>query len=165
MSLPSYCLDTLFCVINLLNNTISSTRPLKVIKEVAYVIYELINLLISSITPTIWFCNNPTSIKISQSIKTLFNYLSEILNYYEQFISTDYFRITYLFFLNVTIKFISHLVPLEVCDQILPKSMKLCICNTLMDGSLFLLYPSLHETLNEYAKVRINFNEIFVENK
>ena len=161
MSLPNYCLDTLFCVVKLLNSSTNSSRPLKIIKEAAYVIYELISLLISSITPMLWFCNNPTSSKISQNIKILFNYFSEILNYYEQFTSTDHFRLTYLFFLNVTIKFISHIVPLEISDQVLPKSIKLSICNTLMDGSLFLLYPTLHETIHEYAKVRKILNSNF----
>ena len=153
ISLPDYCSETLFYVLRLLNNSNELNRPLKIIKDAADVAYELTSLLSTSVTPTIWCCDDATSLKICENLKTLFEYFSEIINYFEQLMTVEHHRITYLNFLWIAVKFISNLVPLEFTEQILPKNLKLSFCKAVMDGSLYLMFPTLHSTLYEYAKV------------
>ncbi|XP_008212651.1 rotatin isoform X1 [Nasonia vitripennis] len=150
--IPHYCTETLIHVLKLLSIPNNPTRPLKIVRLIADLAYELVQLLITSVMPTVWFCNDNVALKIHDNVKTLFEMLGEILDYFEQFNSVDYYRTTYIFFLWISVKLISNIMPLELADQVIPKNMKLCICNAIMDAPIYLMYSSLHVTLQEYAR-------------
>ena len=38
-------------------------------------------------------------------------------------------------------------MPLELADQVIPKNIKLSICNAIMDAPAYLMYSSMHVTL------------------
>lgn len=103
--------------------------------------------------PTVWFCDNVESIKICDYLKSLFQLFSEILSYFDKFSNEDSYKVTYLYFLWITIRMISGLVPLEVADEILPKEMKFSLCMAAMNAPIYLLYPELHATIQEYVRV------------
>lgn len=150
-------------ILKLLSIPNDPTRPLKIVRLVADLAYELVQLLITSVMPTVWFCNDNIALKIHDNVKTLFEMLSEILDYFEQFSSVDYYRTTYVFFLWISVKLISNIMPLELADQVIPKKMKLSICNAIMDAPIYLMYSSLHVTLQEYARViKLILNDFFV---
>lgn len=151
--IPHYCSETLLNVLKLLSIPNDPNRPLKIIKHISDLVYELVQLFITSVMPTVWFCNDNVALKIQENIRILLEVFSEILDYFGQFNNIDYFRITYLYFLWTVVKLMSHLVPLELADQIIPKKMKLSICTAIMDAPIFIMYPDLHITLQEYARV------------
>ena len=153
MFIPDYCTESLISVLKLLSIPSDSTRPLKIVRYIADLVYELVQLFITSVMPTVWFCNDNIALKIHENIKTLFELLSEILDYFGQFNNVDYHRATYIYFLWLTVKLMSNIMPLELADQVIPKNMKLSICNAIMDAPVYLMYSSMHVTLQEYARV------------
>ncbi|KAL7292988.1 hypothetical protein TKK_0013438 [Trichogramma kaykai] len=152
MYIPIYCTETLLTALRLLSIPNDPTRPLTIVKYIADLSYELIQLLITSVMPTVWFCNDNIAFRIHESMKNVFESFSEILDYFVQFDSIDYYRATYIYFLWIAIKFLSNVVPLELADQVIPKKMKLSMCSALMDASIYLMYSSLHITIQEYAR-------------
>jgi hypothetical protein len=153
MYIPHYCTETLINILKLLSIPNDTNCPLKLVRYIADLAYELIQLFITSVMPTVWFCNDNIALKIHQNVKTLFELLSEILDYFGEFNSVDYYRITYIYFLWTSVKLMSNIIPLELADQVIPKKMKLSICTAIMDAPIFLMYSSLHVTLQEYARV------------
>lgn len=154
MLLPVYCIESLKHVLNQLSLPIDSTFPLRNIKYITDLSHELVQLLIISIMPNIWLCNDDTALKISDDLKALFNLIGEVMEYFENCSNVDYLRITYLHLTTITMKLLSSIVPLELADTVIPNSLKTSIANTIMDAPIYLLYPALHSMLLEYTRVR-----------
>ncbi|XP_014215575.1 rotatin [Copidosoma floridanum] len=152
MFIPNYCTETLINILKLVNIPSESDRPLKIIRYIADLVYELDQLLIVSVMPTVWFCNDNIALNIQDSIKIVFELLSEILDYFGQFPHVDYHRVTYIYFLWLSVKLIGNIVPLEVADQVIPNKMKLSMSTALMDAPIYLMYKPLHVTLQQYAR-------------
>lgn len=151
--IPNFCTETLATVLKLISIPNDSVRPLKIVRYIADLVYELVQLFITSVMPTVWFCNDNVALKIHENVKVLLEILSEILDYFGQFNNVDYYRATYLYFLWTTIKLLSNIIPLEVADQVIPKRMKVSLCTAIMDAPVYLMYQPLHATLQEYARV------------
>lgn len=152
MLLPVYCIESLKHVLNQLSLPIDSTFPLRNIKYITDLTHELVQLLIISIMPNIWLCNDDTALKINDDLKALFNLMGEVMEYFEND-NVDYMRITYLHLTTITIKLLSSIVPLELADTVIPNSLKVSIANAIMDAPIYLLYPALHSMLLEYTRV------------
>ncbi|XP_012272783.1 rotatin isoform X2 [Orussus abietinus] len=152
MSIPIYCISSLKHAISLLSIPSDPSLPLKDIKYITDLSYELIQLLITSIVPTIWISNDSVSLKIHEDLKALLKLFGEVIEYFGNYSSVDYFRVTYLHLLSIITKLLSNIVPLEIADAVLPKPLKSSICLAVMDASIYLMYPTLHTTLQEYAR-------------
>ncbi|KAM0726292.1 Rotatin [Formica fusca] len=159
MLLPVYCIESLKHVLNQLSLPIDSTFPLRNIKYITDLTHELVQLLIISIMPNIWLCNDGTALKINDDLKALFNLMGEIMEYFESGV-VDYLRITYLHLTTITIKLLSSIVPLELADTVIPNSLKVSITNAIMDAPIYLLYPALHSMLLEYTRQFQGANQI-----
>ncbi|KOC59425.1 Rotatin [Habropoda laboriosa] len=152
MLIPSFCIETLKHVISQFSISIDSTFPLRNIKHVTDLAYELVELLIISIMPNIWLCSDDMSLKITESIKLLFGILGDVIERFGTYSTIDHFRITYLHLITITMKLLSNIVPLEIADVIFPKSLKTSICAAIMDAPIYLLYPKMHSILQEYGR-------------
>ncbi|XP_058799120.1 rotatin isoform X2 [Phymastichus coffea] len=150
--IPNFCTEALVTVLKLISISNDSIRPLKIVRYIADLVYELVQLLITSVMPTVWFCNDNVALKIHENVKVLLEILSEILDYFGQFNNVDYYRATYLYFLWITVKMLSNIIPLELADQVIPKRMKVSLCAAIMDAPVYLMYQPLHATLQEYAR-------------
>ncbi|KAL6436580.1 hypothetical protein ACFW04_004801 [Cataglyphis niger] len=159
MLLPVYCIESLKHVLNQLSLPIDSTFPLQNIKYITDLTHELVQLLIISIMPNIWLCNDDTALKINDDLKALFNLMGEVMEYFENG-NVDYMRITYLHLTTITIKLLSSIVPLELADTVIPNSLKVSIANAIMDAPIYLLYPALHSMLLEYTRQFQGTNQI-----
>lgn len=155
MLLPVYCIESLKHVLNQLSLPVDSIFPLRNIKYITDLTHELVQLLIISIMPNIWLCNDGTALKINDDLKALFNLMGEVMEYFESCSNVDYLRITYLHLTTITMRLLSSIVPLELADTVIPNSLKISITNAIMDAPIYLLYPALHSMLLEYARVRI----------
>lgn len=154
MLLPIYCIESLKHVLNQLSLPVDSIFPLRNIKYITDLTHELVQLLIISIMPNIWLCNDSTALKINDDLKALFNLMGEVMECFESCSNVDYLRITYLHLITITMKLLSSIVPLELADIVIPNSLKTSITNAIMDAPIYLLYPALHSMLLEYARVR-----------
>lgn len=153
MFIPTFCIESLKHVISQLSIPINTTLPLRNIKYVIDLTYELVQLLIISVMPNIWLCNDDMALKITEDMKALFGNLGDVIEYFGNYSTIDHFRITYLHLVTVTMKLLSNIVPLEIADAIFPKSLKTSICVAIMDAPIYLLYPRLHSILQEYGRV------------
>ncbi|GAB1865817.1 Rotatin [Camponotus japonicus] len=160
MLLPVYCIESLKHVLNQLSLPIDSTFPLRNIKYITDLSHELVQLLIISIMPNIWLCNDDTALKISDDLKALFNLMGEVMEYFENCSNVDYLRITYLHLTTITMKLLSSIVPLELADTVIPNSLKTSIASAIMDAPIYLLYPALHSMLLEYTRQFQGVNQI-----
>ncbi|XP_015437120.1 PREDICTED: rotatin [Dufourea novaeangliae] len=151
MLIPTFCIESLKHVISQLSIPINSTFPLKNIKYITDLAYELVQLLITSVMPNIWLCNDDMALRITENMKLLFNILGDVLQYFENYSTIDHFRITYLHLVTITMKLLSNIVPLEIADAVFPKSLKTSICTAIMDAPIYFLYPRLHLILQEYG--------------
>ncbi|CAK9800001.1 RTTN [Anthophora quadrimaculata] len=152
MLVPSFCIETLKHVIPQLDTSINSTFPLRNIKYMTDLTYELVQLLIISIMPNIWLCSDDMALKITENMKLLFGILGDVIERFRTYCTIDHFRITYLHLIAITMKLLSNIVPLEIADVIFPKSLKTSICIAIMDAPIYLLYPKMHSTLQEYSR-------------
>ncbi|XP_043681789.1 rotatin isoform X1 [Vespula pensylvanica] len=162
MLIPSYCIETLKHVIAQLNIPNDSTFPLKNTKYIVDLIHELAQLLLTTVMPNIWICNDSMARKISDELKMLLTLLGDSLEYFASYGSIDYHRITYLHLLCITVNLLSNIVPFEVADIILPKSMKNSMSIALMDAPIYLMYPKLHTALQVYIQHLENSNEFAI---
>lgn len=153
MLIPTFCIDTLKRVIAQLSMSDNSAFLLRNIKYITDVVYELVQLLIVSVMPNVWLCNDDVALKVIEDMKTLFSMLGDVLEYFGSYSTMDDFRITYLHFITITMNLLSHIVPLEIADIIFPKSLKTSICVATMDAAIYFLYPKLHSMLQEYSHV------------
>lgn len=153
MLIPIFCIETLKRVISQLSISTNSTLILRSTKYVTDVIYELVQVLIISVMPNVWLCNDDIALKVIEDMKVLFGMLGEVLEYFGNYSTIDDFRITYLHLISITMKLLSHIVPLEIADVIFPKSLKTSICVAIMDAAIYFLYPKLHSILQEYGRV------------
>ncbi|KAK1119474.1 hypothetical protein K0M31_013302 [Melipona bicolor] len=170
MPIPTFCIDTLKRVIAQLSMSDNSAFLLRNIKYITDVAYELVQLLIVSVMPNVWLCNDDVALKVIEDMKTLFGMLGDALEYFESYSTMDDFRITYLHLITITMNLSSHIVPLEIADIIFPKSLKTSICVATMDAAIYFLYPKLHSTLQEYSRQfqgndEITYVKIFDETK
>nr|XP_031848371.1 rotatin isoform X1 [Nomia melanderi] len=152
MLIPTYCIESLRHVISQLSIPVNSAFPLRNIKYITDLVYELVHLLTTSIMPNIWLCNDNVALKITEDMKTLFNMLGDVIQYFESYSTIDHFRITYLHLLTITMKLLSSIVPLEIADVVFPKSLKTSICTAIMDAPIYLLYSRLHSVLQDYGR-------------
>ncbi|XP_011308952.1 rotatin [Fopius arisanus] len=152
MLLPTYCIETLSRTLRLLENQVDAVRPLETVKSMMDVSWELVELLKTSLTPSVWLSVDGLSLKIHEDLKSLLKLLGDILEFLRGYSNIDYWRITYLTLLSTTTKLLSSLVPLEVSDCVLPGSLKISLAVALMDTPVYLLHPGLHSTLLEYAR-------------
>ncbi|XP_017766173.1 PREDICTED: rotatin [Eufriesea mexicana] len=152
MLIPTFCIETLKHVISQLSISINLTFLLRNVKYVTDVVYELVQLLIISVMPNIWLCNDNIALKIIEDMKILFGILGDVIEYFRNYSTMDDFRITYLHLVTITMKLLSHIVPLEIADIIFPKSLKTSICVAIMDAAIYFLYPKLHLILQEYGR-------------
>ncbi|XP_015602257.1 rotatin isoform X2 [Cephus cinctus] len=152
MTIPMYCIESLKHVITLLSIPINSTFPLKNVKYVMDLTYELVQLVITSVMPTIWLCRDGVALKIHEDLKSLMQLFGEVMEYFGKYSSVDHCRITYLHLVCIVNKMLSNIVPLELADLVLPKSLKISISIAIIDAPIYLLYPGLHSTLQEYAR-------------
>lgn len=153
MLIPIFCIETLKRVISQLSISTNSTLILRSTKYVTDVIYELVQVLIISVMPNVWLCNDDIALKVIEDMKVLFGMLGEVIEYFGNYSTIDDFRITYLHLISITMKLLSHIVPLEIADVIFPKSLKTSICVAIMDAAVYFLYPKLHSLLQEYGRV------------
>lgn len=153
MLLPVYCIESLKHVLNQLSLPVDSTFPLRNVKYITDLTHELVQLLIISIMPNIWLCNDGTASKINDDLKVLFNLMGEMMEYFESCGNVDYLRITYLHLITITMRLLSSIVPLELADTVVPNSLKTSVANAIMDAPIYLLYPALHSMLLEYTRV------------
>ncbi|KAG7209111.1 hypothetical protein KM043_015257 [Ampulex compressa] len=159
MLIPTYCIESLKHTIAQLSIPVNPSFPLRDIKYITDLAYELVQLLIISIMPNIWLCNDDMALKINEDLKALFDMLGEVIEYFESYSSVDHFRITYLHLVSIAVKLLSNIVPLEIADLMLSKSLKMSICNAIMDAPIYLMYPKLHSMLQEYARKFKGANE------
>ncbi|KAK2582399.1 hypothetical protein KPH14_004718 [Odynerus spinipes] len=152
MLISSYCIETLKRVIAQLNFPNDPIFPLKNIKHIVDLIHELVQLLLITIMPNIWLCNDGMARKISEELKMLLTLLGDSLEYFASYSNMDYHRITYLHLLCITVNLLSNIVPFEVADIILPTLIKNAISVALMDAPIYLMYPKLHSALQVYAQ-------------
>ncbi|XP_076279078.1 rotatin homolog anastral spindle 3 isoform X3 [Lasioglossum baleicum] len=152
MFIPNFCIESLKHVISQLSIPINSTFPLRNTKYITDLAHELVQLLIISVMPNIWLCNDDVAMKITEDLKILFNILGDVVQYFESYNAIDHFRITYLHLVTITMKLISNIVPLEIADIVFPKSLKTSICVAIMDAPIYFLYPKLHSVLQEYGR-------------
>lgn len=152
MLIPTYCVESFMRVISLLSLPDDPKRPLKINKQITDLSYELIQLLTLSVMPNIWLCNDGVALKLQEELKEMLKLLSEVVDYFGNYSSVDHCRITYLHLITIVTKLLSNIVPLELADVILPKELKLTICVACMDASIYLMYPSLHLLLQDYAR-------------
>lgn len=153
MLIPIFCIETLKHVISQLSISTNSTLILRSTKYVTDVIYELVQVLIISVMPNVWLCNDDIALKVIEDMKVLFGMLGDVIEYFGNYSTIDDFRITYLHLISITMKLLSHIVPLEIADVIFPKSLKTSICVAIMDAAIYFLYPKLHSILQEYGRV------------
>lgn len=153
MLIPIFCIETLKRVISQLSISTNSTLILRSTKYVTDVIYELVQVLVISVMPNVWLCNDDIALKVIEDMKVLFGMLGEVIEYFGNYSTIDDFRITYLHLISITMKLLSHIVPLEIADVIFPKSLKTSICVAIMDAAIYFLYPKLHSILKEYGRV------------
>lgn len=153
MLIPIFCIETLKRVISQLSISTNSTLILRSTKYVTDVIYELVQVLVISVMPNVWLCNDDIALKVIEDMKVLFGMLGEVIEYFGNYSTIDDFRITYLHLISITMKLLSHIVPLEIADVIFPKSLKTSICVAIMDAAIYFLYPKLHSILQEYGRV------------
>ncbi|XP_024221639.1 rotatin isoform X2 [Bombus impatiens] len=152
MLIPIFCIETLKRVISQLSISTNSTLILRSTKYVTDVIYELVQVLVISVMPNVWLCNDDIALKVIEDMKVLFGMLGEVIEYFGNYSTIDDFRITYLHLISITMKLLSHIVPLEIADVIFPKSLKTSICVAIMDAAIYFLYPKLHSILQEYGR-------------
>ncbi|XP_043474662.1 rotatin [Leptopilina heterotoma] len=152
MLIPTYCVESFMRVISLLSLPDDPKRPLKINKQITDLSYELVQLLTLSVMPNIWLCNDGVALKLQEELKEMLKLLSEVVDYFGNYSSVDHCRITYLHLITIVTKLLSNIVPLELADVILPKELKLTICVACMDASIYLMYPSLHVLLQDYAR-------------
>lgn len=153
MLIPIFCIETLKHVISQLSISIDSKFLLRDIKYMIDLMYELVELLIISIMPNVWLCNDDIALKVIEDMKVLFGILGDVIEYFGNYSTMDDFRITYLHLITITMKLLSHIVPLEIADIIFPKSLKTSICIAIIDAAIYFLYPKLHFILQEYGRV------------
>ncbi|XP_043258441.1 rotatin [Colletes gigas] len=152
MLVPTFCVESLRHVISQLSIPVNSTFPLRNIKYITDLAYELVQLLITSVMPNIWLCNDNMALKVTEDMKTLFGILGDVVQYFESYSTMDHFRITYLHLITITMKLLSNIVPLEIADVVFPMSLKTSICIAIMDAPIYFLYPNLHSVLQEYGR-------------
>ncbi|XP_043499586.1 rotatin isoform X2 [Polistes fuscatus] len=160
MLIPTYCIETLKHVISQLNIPNDSTFPLKNIKYIVDLIHELVQLLLITVMPNIWICNDSMAKKMSDELKMLLTLLGDSLEYFGSYSSIDYHRITYLHLLCITVNLLSNIVPFEVANIILTKSIRNSMSIALMDASIYLMYPKLHTALQIYIQHLEDSNEL-----
>nr|XP_012136874.1 PREDICTED: rotatin isoform X2 [Megachile rotundata] len=160
MFIPTFCIDSLRHVISQLSIPVNATLPLRNIKYVVDLSYELVQLLIISVMPNIWLCNDDMALKITEDMKSLFGILGDVIEYFGNYGAIDHFRITYLHLVTITMKLLSNIVPLEIADAIFPKSLETSICIAIMDAPIYLLYPRLHSILQEYGRQFQGIDEV-----
>lgn len=156
MLIPNFCIESLKHVISQLSIPSNSTFPLRNTKYITDLAYELVQLLITSIMPNIWLCNDDVAMKITEDLKILFSMLGDVIQYFGSYNTIDHFRITYLYLVTITMKLISNIVPLEIADVVFPKSLKTSICIAILDAPIYFLYLRLHTVLQEYGRVSKN---------
>ncbi|KAL0124951.1 hypothetical protein PUN28_006666 [Cardiocondyla obscurior] len=152
MLLPIYCIESLKHVLTQLSIPIELIFPLRNIKYIADLTYELVQLLTICVMPNIWLCNDDMALKINDDLKTLFSLMGEVMEYFGSCSNVDHLRITYLYLTAVIMKLLSNIVPLELADAVIPNTLKISITNAIMDAPIYLLYPALHSILFEYAR-------------
>ncbi|XP_006614220.1 rotatin isoform X1 [Apis dorsata] len=160
MLIPIFCIETLKHVISQLSISIDSKFLLRDIKYIIDLMYELVELLIISIMPNVWLCNDDIALKVIEDMKVLFGILGDVIEYFGNYSTMDDFRITYLHLITITMKLLSHIVPLEIADIIFPKSLKTSICIAIIDAAIYFLYPKLHSILQEYGRQFQDSDEI-----
>lgn len=154
MLLPVYCIETLKHVLAQLKIPIDSTFPLRDTRYITDLAHELVQLLIISVMPNIWLCDDTTALRIRNDLKELFNLMGEAMEYLRSYSITDHLRITYLQLATTTMKLLSSIVPLELANVVISNNLKVFIRGAIMDAPMSLLHPSLHSLLLEYARVR-----------
>ncbi|XP_076183468.1 rotatin homolog anastral spindle 3 isoform X2 [Ptiloglossa arizonensis] len=152
MLVPTFCIESLKHVISQLSIPFDSVFPLRNTKYISDLAYELVQLLITSVMPNIWLCNDDMALKVTENMKTLLSILGDVIQYFSNYSTIDHFRITYLHLVTITMKLLSNIVPLEIADVVFPKSLKTSICIAIMDAPIYFLYPNLHSMLQEYGR-------------
>ncbi|XP_008548822.1 rotatin [Microplitis demolitor] len=152
MLIPNYCIEVLSYALKLLTISDDSLRPLKDVKNILDLSWELVQLLTVSVMPSIWFSSDGLSLKIHENLKLLLKLIGDVLEYCRSYSTADNWRITYLRLLCIVTKLLSSLVPLELAEYILPSSLKISMCVGVMDAPIYLMYPDLNVILQEYAR-------------
>ncbi|KYN02662.1 Rotatin [Cyphomyrmex costatus] len=152
MLLPAYCIESLKHVLTQLSIPIDSIFPLRNIKYITDLTHELVQLLTICVMPNIWLCNDGTVSKINDDLKTLFNLMGEVMDYFGSCSNVDHLRITYLYLTTIIMRLLSSIVPLELANAVIPNALKASITNAIMDAPIYLSYPALHSVLLEYAR-------------
>ncbi|XP_034951407.1 rotatin [Chelonus insularis] len=155
MLIPNYCIETLGHILKLLMNIPIDDyyyRPMKDTKNMMDLNWELLQLLIASVTPSIWMCSDEISRKIHEDLKVIMELLGNVLQYLTNYHNIDYCRISYLHLICMTLQLLCSLIPLEVANLIIPNNLKTAICTALVDPSIYIMYPELNAILHEYVQ-------------
>ncbi|XP_074116184.1 rotatin homolog anastral spindle 3 [Cotesia typhae] len=170
MLIPNFCIEVFTSTLKLLTIYDDSLRPLKDIKNILDLTWELVQLLILSVMPNIWFSTDQLSLKIHENLKFILKLLGDVLEYCRSYCAADNWRITYLRLLCIVTKFLSSLVPLELAEYIIPSALKTALCVGVMDAPIYLMYPDLNIILQEYTRrfqgtVEIQYIKLFDETR
>ncbi|XP_020290276.1 rotatin isoform X2 [Pseudomyrmex gracilis] len=152
MFLPVYCIETLKYVLAQLSIPVDTNFPLRDVRYITDLAHELVQLLIISVMPNIWLCNDVTALRTKNDLKELFNLLGEVMEYFRGYSITDHLRITYLQLATTIMKLLSNIVPLELANIVIPDALKVSIRGAIMDAPMSLLHQPLHSLLLEYAR-------------
>lgn len=170
MLIPNFCIEVFTSTLKLLTIYDDSLRPLKDIKNILDLTWELVQLLILSVMPNIWFSTDQLSLKIHENLKFILKLLGDVLEYCKSYCAADNWRITYLRLLCIVTKLLSSLVPLELAEYIVPSALKTALCVGIMDAPIYLMYPDLNIILQEYTRrfqgtVEIQYIKLFDETR
>ncbi|CAG5088137.1 Similar to RTTN: Rotatin (Homo sapiens), partial [Cotesia congregata] len=170
MLIPNFCIQVFTSTLKLLTIYDDSLRPLKDIKNILDLTWELVQLLILSVMPNIWFSTDQLSLKIHENLKFIMKLLGDVLEYCRSYSTADHWRITYLRLLCIVTKLLSSLVPLELAEYIIPSALKTALCVGVMDAPIYFMYPDLNIILQEYTRrfqgtVEIQYLKLFDETR
>lgn len=158
MFIPVYCLECLKSVMVRVCDSVAGDVPSKNSKYLLDLAQEAVQLLIISISPTIWLCSDEIATAVQENFKVLLDLLGQVVDYLVKTHGMIY-RSLLLNVSSLVVDLLGNLVPLELTTQVIPDSLQSAICQVLMDAPIYLMHPALHSTLLDYARVRVVINK------
>lgn len=141
LSLPEFCFEVLMQVLPQLKKKCSQEEENYLIE----LINEFLKCLFLNLKSDIWHSHSGLRSKFYK----IFGLIQELLKHHKK---KD--KIIYVIFLNIVIKLLKSLKPpskMEIHD-ILPKSLHLELAFSILDCSVYLMFPHLHTELIKYVR-------------
>lgn len=152
MFIPTYCLECLKSVLVLLCETAPGDVPSRSCKYLLDLGQEAAQLLIISISPTIWLCTDEIAATVRVNFRVLLDLFGQVIDYFAKTHGMIY-RSQLLNVTSLVVDLLGNLVPLELSSQVIPDSLQSAIFQVLMDAPIYLMHRALHSTLLDYARV------------